>query len=201
MALNRCRILKHHEEDPRPRSFGCVRYERGAVLPSPGAGEGFYADANWFLKTRNPKVLRWYTASVQGDAGSAQESFAFIGSGRCRIMRNGLGCVGSDIAYARNKDVLQMDPAMQTAQLAMKDRKGKLHTVSWEAKTGVPWVWDLQEQCATGAAAAVFVVPPSDRGRRDRRQVLHGTGALGRLRRDRAIPVRRGQRLCRGPLS
>lgn len=128
---------------------------------APGVGEGFYADANWFLETRNPKVLRWYTASVQGEARSAQESFAFIGRGRCRVMRNGLGCVASEIAYARNKDVLQIDPAMQTAELAMKDRKGKLHTVSWEAKMSVPWVWELQEQCSTGAAAAVFVVRPA----------------------------------------
>ena len=137
----------------------------GPSSAAPGVGEGFFADANWFFETGNSKILRWYSVTVMGDSVSAEESFASIARGRCRIKRNAssryLGCVGSEIAYSRNKDVLQMDPAMQTAQLAMKDRKGGVHTVSWEAKARAPWVWHLQEECATGTAAVVFVERPA----------------------------------------
>lgn len=128
----------------------------------PGVSTGFYADANWFLKTKNPNVLRWYTASVMGGSASTEVSFAHVASGRCRVKRNSasryLGCVGLEIAYSRDKDVFEMDAAMQTADLTLKDRNGKTHTVSWQAKMAPPWVWDLQEQCAAGVAGTVVVV-------------------------------------------
>lgn len=129
--------------------------------PSPGAGTGFYADASWFFPTKDPKILRWYSVTVAGTSELAEENYADIAKGRCRIKSNGyssyLGCVGLIIASARVEDVFQMDPAMQTAQLALEDRKGKVQTVSWQAKAEAPWVADMQEVCNVGFAGAAFL--------------------------------------------
>ncbi|MDP9067960.1 MAG: hypothetical protein M3N53_06405 [Actinomycetota bacterium] len=130
----------------------------------PGAGAFFYADANWFFPTSNPKVLRWYFAIVMGDTGVGPEEFASIGVGRCRVKTNGtgtyLGCVAPELARAKNKDVFDMDPAMQTARLDLEGKDGDSYSVEWAAKPAA-YAYRMEEVCDEGTAQTLFVGRPA----------------------------------------
>lgn len=130
----------------------------GPATAAPGAQTSFYAEANWFLKTRDPRVLTWYSAIAFGTNDVGADDFAAVVKGSCRVKGNSAGpylaCQGRDVAAVKDQDVFEMDPAMQAAVLEIDHPAGSAQKVEWAAEPNVLYGPDPQA-CAVGARAEV----------------------------------------------
>ncbi|HEX2296149.1 MAG TPA: hypothetical protein VHN37_12685 [Actinomycetota bacterium] len=129
----------------------------GATAREPGAVADEEAVASWMFPTDRPKHSKWIFAGAYRTAvtGGKTVTTGFAVKGYCEVVReNGATvtrCHGRGIGGRLDNDDFEVDPALRTADLVLRE-DGDHHHLFWRADlVSPPSIYIAGEACEEGA--------------------------------------------------